>query len=339
MKTSEQTNEIFEALSKAQSEIKTIKKSKTVKVTMKSGGSYTYDYAPLSDILEAINKPLTKNGLSLIQSTVHREGLLGVETILGHSSGQWIKSEGCFFSTNGMRIQDFGGVITYLRRYDLSAFISISSEDDSDGNPQMQHEHNINDNKSKGGKAAPKSSGTGKGKSTDQKEKPKCKHDDPELAKKLRAGLLEIEQGDMDNATALLKRFTTFTMKDKKTGKEKEVPGVTHINMLTTKRLQVTWNKLRREYPELDKDPEPDPPHDELEKAEDQAAGDAPRSNGDSYRKRKLNALAASDYSKLFDDLSEDLKVAVAATVDADIKEEREKDEAESAQNAEDLGI
>jgi hypothetical protein len=58
---------------------------------------------------------------------------VGVETILMHASGEWIKGEPFFLPVNKADAQGFGSCATYARRYSLAAISGVAPEDD-DGN-------------------------------------------------------------------------------------------------------------------------------------------------------------------------------------------------------------
>lgn len=89
-------------------------------------------YADLSAVVEAVKEPFTNNGLSYVQFPVENNGRIGIETILMHSSGEWLSNE---FTVNLTKqdAQGAGSAITYCRRYGLQAAAGIPSEDD-DGN-------------------------------------------------------------------------------------------------------------------------------------------------------------------------------------------------------------
>jgi hypothetical protein len=121
------------ALAKAQGAFKPIHRDKTVTVTMKSGGRYSFSYAPLETILAAVMPALSSNGLSLTQSCVMMADKEYVRTQLRHSSGELIE--------NNTRIlvgdagpQAYGSALTYARRYGVTLLLCISADDDDDGN-------------------------------------------------------------------------------------------------------------------------------------------------------------------------------------------------------------
>jgi hypothetical protein len=124
MKTSEAINEIAGALSKAQGLIRGAVKDA-------QNPFFKSSYADLSSISDAIREPLSKNGLSYIQ-TIHSKDLdFFISTRLMHSSGQWIEDEPCrLVVKDPNNPQAFGSAVTYFRRYCLTALIGVSQVDD-----------------------------------------------------------------------------------------------------------------------------------------------------------------------------------------------------------------
>ena len=60
---------------------------------------------------------------------------IGVETLYMHTSGEWIRSAVCspIVESKQMNVyQSVGSAITYFRRYSLSAFVGIASDEDND---------------------------------------------------------------------------------------------------------------------------------------------------------------------------------------------------------------
>ena len=93
MNSSEDIKDIAAALSKAQAAMGTAKKGETAKVTTKTGGSYSYNYATMESIVDAVRQPFADNGLSFTQLPIGTDGNeVRVETVLLHESGQWIAS-------------------------------------------------------------------------------------------------------------------------------------------------------------------------------------------------------------------------------------------------------
>ncbi|WP_424355218.1 ERF family protein [Methanobacterium sp. MBAC-LM] len=92
-------------------------------------------YAPLPDILNCVRPILTENGILLIQNTGSNEaGDVYVQTKLIHTSGEVIETDKLLLKPEKNTAQGIGSAITYGRRYQLTALLGISSEDDDDGN-------------------------------------------------------------------------------------------------------------------------------------------------------------------------------------------------------------
>lgn len=122
------------ALVAFQGEVPVIPKNRTAKIPTKAGGSYSYKYADLSDIWDAIRQPLRKNGLAVTQQLCGPLGGLeiGITTTTWHESGQNTAST-IYLSTAGKSPQEVGSLLTYFKRYALSAALGISVDEDDDG--------------------------------------------------------------------------------------------------------------------------------------------------------------------------------------------------------------
>ena len=116
--------ELYKALAVAQGEITAAEALQTA-----DAGSYSYKYADLAACLEVIRKPLSDNGLALIQLPSIVEGEVCIETILAHESGQSISCTMAMRPEKGGP-QAIGAVITYLRRYSLSSMLGVAQFDD-----------------------------------------------------------------------------------------------------------------------------------------------------------------------------------------------------------------
>lgn len=126
MNKSDDIKELAMALSKAQAILKGALKDS-------SNSFFKNKYADLASCWDACREPLAANGLSVVQTPCNdAPDSISLETILMHSSGQWISS---VFSMPVSKhdAQAVGSAITYARRYALSAIIGIAPEDD-DGN-------------------------------------------------------------------------------------------------------------------------------------------------------------------------------------------------------------
>lgn len=152
MKTSESITEISKALSLAWGTMENPKHNKKVKVRMKNGGQYEFEYTDLGGIIDSVKPHFKENGISIMQSagTENVEGRLyvNVSTKLIHSSGEWMQSKPLIMPASNS-IQDMGGQITYLKRYSLSAMLGISTEEDDDANGTMGNQVTYQNNQQK----------------------------------------------------------------------------------------------------------------------------------------------------------------------------------------------
>lgn len=132
MRTSETQKEIYPALIKVQSEIQNV-------LNTSSNPFYKSKYAPLDEILNYIRPVITKHGLAIVQSPVSIADVpvsVGVTTRIMHSSGEWIEDTISVPIPHNKpnTAQEAGIIITYLRRYSVTAFLGIAGEADTDGN-------------------------------------------------------------------------------------------------------------------------------------------------------------------------------------------------------------
>ena len=111
------------AMSKAQGAIKGAKKDSV-------NPHFKATYADLESTWEACREPLSKNGLSVIQFPYSRDGKIGIETMLLHDSGEWIRGEIDVKMTSDTNPQIAGSIVTYLRRYSLQGAVGIAPADD-----------------------------------------------------------------------------------------------------------------------------------------------------------------------------------------------------------------
>jgi len=126
MEMSEQINELAKALSVAQGQIKGALKDS-------NNPFFKSKYADLSSVWEACREQLSKNGLSVIQTTCDAPDKgVSVVTTLAHESGQWVRGH-LTLEPKDKTPQGYGSAITYARRYALAAIVGVAPEDD-DGN-------------------------------------------------------------------------------------------------------------------------------------------------------------------------------------------------------------
>ena len=126
MNKSESIKELASALSKAQGEF-----AGAVKDT--NNPFFKSKYADLDSCVSAIKAPLSNNGLSFIQISHDSQNSASIETIILHSSGEWISAGITSCPVSKADAQGFGSAMTYARRYSLSSAFGIAPADD-DGN-------------------------------------------------------------------------------------------------------------------------------------------------------------------------------------------------------------
>jgi ERF superfamily len=125
---------IVAALAAARVKFPKILKTRTATVPTKTGGSYTYHYADLSDLVDAVMGPLGDQGLVVTQRMEISEGggTLLLVTELLHVSGENLRSVYPLPDPGTQRPQEFGSALTYSRRYALSALLGVAAEEDDD---------------------------------------------------------------------------------------------------------------------------------------------------------------------------------------------------------------
>jgi len=139
---------LFEALAKAQGEFLPIEKNKTGRVTPRdqSKQGYTFDYADMGEIRAKTTPALSKNGMGITSIPAMADAKRGgytLRTILFHKSGA--RMESSLHIDPQADVKNFGGFVTYLRRYQVSAMLNIAADsdidsgadDDDDGAPRV----------------------------------------------------------------------------------------------------------------------------------------------------------------------------------------------------------
>ena len=131
---SNETGQIAAALVSALSQLRNPPRNRSVEVSTKGGGKYSFRYATLDKILDMARPVLAAEGLALFQpiSTNEKGGLVLVTRLL-HRSGEWMETS-IPLPTPGGDPQSFGSAVTYLRRYAVTALLGIASDEDDDGN-------------------------------------------------------------------------------------------------------------------------------------------------------------------------------------------------------------
>jgi len=125
MKTSASITTIAAVLPKAQAAIKGAVKDAT-------NPHFKSRYADLTSVIDACKAALNAHGITFLQPVRAGETGVVVETVLLHTSGEWISDE-LELPVSKNDAQGVGSAITYGRRYGLQSMVGIPAEDD-DGN-------------------------------------------------------------------------------------------------------------------------------------------------------------------------------------------------------------
>lgn len=118
------------AMCKVQAELPKLERDRTVEVVSQKG-SYSYSYATLANLSEAVLPLLAKHGLSFVAMPgSSSEGRMSLNYHLMHESGESLTGEFPISAEGG--IQQLGGRITYARRYILAAIVGIAADEDDE---------------------------------------------------------------------------------------------------------------------------------------------------------------------------------------------------------------
>ncbi|NCT92918.1 MAG: hypothetical protein GXC72_00715 [Chitinophagaceae bacterium] len=125
------------ALSKFQTLVPVLSKTKTAKITSQNGGSYSYRYSDLGTITAQIKEAMNVCGLSYRWEFDQAGDKMKVTCIISHVDGHAATSsmEANADASGGKNaIQQKGSTHTYLQRYTLIGALGLSTaDDDNDG--------------------------------------------------------------------------------------------------------------------------------------------------------------------------------------------------------------
>ena len=122
MQKSDSIAAISAALAKAQHDVENASKNA-------KNPHFKSKYADLAELLNTVRPVFSGHGLAIVQMPSFENGIASVETLISHSSGEWISSI-CHAPVSKQDAQGVGSAITYLRRYSLAAMCGIAQEDD-----------------------------------------------------------------------------------------------------------------------------------------------------------------------------------------------------------------
>ena len=122
MQRSDTIGKLIEALSKAQGAIKGAVKDS-------ENPFFKSHYADLASVWDVCREPFSANGIAVVQFPGWSGDRVTVETLIGHSSGEWM-SDVVSAKPAKDDSQSLGSCVSYLRRYALAAVGGIYQIDD-----------------------------------------------------------------------------------------------------------------------------------------------------------------------------------------------------------------
>ena len=129
---SAKVNPLYKALSDARGEYPEIPKTRTATVKMKAGGQYSYDYADLADVINAVSPVLSAFGLDFYQ---YPDGP-NLMTVVSHESGLERSTP---WPIKAMPLRNLDDAMSYqsalqvIKRYALQSALGISAEETHEG--------------------------------------------------------------------------------------------------------------------------------------------------------------------------------------------------------------
>ena len=98
---------------------------------------FKFRYASLNAVQAALKSPLSENGICYLQFPTSKGSVVSIETIVGHSSGEWI-SRVFTLTAASSDVKDIGGCITYGKRYAIAAIFNLTPDEDADSTQVSQ---------------------------------------------------------------------------------------------------------------------------------------------------------------------------------------------------------
>ena len=127
MNFSNETNELFAALAKAQADLGKAKEDGR-------NPHFRSKYATLESVRDVVMPAFTRHGLSITQHPGLDGENVTMTTVVGHSSGQYMMSTSAVPMGKKRDSHAYGSACTYLRRFSMAAIASAVTGEDDDGN-------------------------------------------------------------------------------------------------------------------------------------------------------------------------------------------------------------
>jgi|SRR5690554_3188521 len=122
---------LYAALAAAQGEFETPKKNREVEIRPRDKPHYKFRYADMEELIRVTRPALVKHGLAVVQPLHDTGSVVNIQTMVVHKGGGTLSATVNVRRTDG-DVKQFGGAITYLRRYSYSAILNLAADDDLD---------------------------------------------------------------------------------------------------------------------------------------------------------------------------------------------------------------
>lgn len=132
--TSQTIAEIAKALAEAQKHMKPIVKDETARAQ-----AYSYRYADLATVLDAVRPALNAQGIAIVQACNASAMNVSVTTRLIHVSGEWFEST-LDLEAESSGPQKIGSALSYARRYSLLGMVGAFPKEEDDDAAAAMHD-------------------------------------------------------------------------------------------------------------------------------------------------------------------------------------------------------
>lgn len=132
--TPAQLASLYASFAAAKGEFAVIKKSRNVKIKT-SKGDYTFDYAPLDELLDCTTPALSKHGICILMpfGGLQDGAQVRQRIIMAHKHGARLCASYSWPTNSDMKV--FGGETTYIQRYAYRSMCAIAADSDLDDMP------------------------------------------------------------------------------------------------------------------------------------------------------------------------------------------------------------